>query len=119
MSLIVEYRTAEAALEELKARLESLQGDTRLQKELEFEEKLRELMGEYNKSLRDIIAILDPDRLRQPSQQKQVRAPRKLKRYENPHTGELFETKGGNSSKLKQWKAEYGSEAVDSWVVSS
>jgi hypothetical protein len=56
MSLINEYRATEEAIKELQARLKNLSQDDKLQTELEFEGKLRALMGEYSKSLRDIIA---------------------------------------------------------------
>ena len=55
MSLINEYRATEEAIKELQERLKNLSQDDKLQKELEFEGKLRALMGEYSKSLRDII----------------------------------------------------------------
>ena len=61
MSLINEYRATEEAIKELQARLKNLSQDDKLQTELEFEGKLRTLMGEYSKSLRDIIALLDPE----------------------------------------------------------
>lgn len=50
MSLINEYRQTEEAIKELQERLKSLQEDDKLQRELEFEKKLRALMGEYQKS---------------------------------------------------------------------
>jgi hypothetical protein len=40
-----------------------------------------------------------------------------VKIYKNPDTGELVETKGGNHITLKEWKAEYGSETVGSWLA--
>ena len=61
MSLINEYRATEEAIKELQERLKNLSQDDKLKKELEFEGKLRSLMGEYQKSLRDIIAMLDPE----------------------------------------------------------
>ena len=61
MSLINEYRATEEAIKELQERLKSLEQDDKLKKELEFEEKLRALMASYGKSLRDVIALLDPD----------------------------------------------------------
>lgn len=61
MSLINEYRATEEAIKELQARLANLSQDDKLKKELEFEGKLRTLMGEYSKSLRDVIALLDPE----------------------------------------------------------
>ncbi|MCF8970700.1 histone-like nucleoid-structuring protein, MvaT/MvaU family, partial [Pseudomonas carnis] len=60
MSRLAEFRAAEKALQEQLAQLESLKNDAGLKKEIEFEEKLKTLMGKYDKSLRDVIAILDP-----------------------------------------------------------
>lgn len=120
MSLINEYRATEEAIKELQSRLKNLSNDDRLKKELVFEEKLRELMGEYQKSLRDIIALLDPE-------SKSFKAPhantgtkrkeRVVKTYKNPLTEEVIQTKGGNHKILKEWKAEHGAAEVESWIV--
>ena len=95
--------------------------DDKLKKELEFEGKLRALMGEYQKSLRDIIAMLDPEAksgktARAPKAATSKRA-RKVKQYKNPNTGEVIETKGGNHKTLKEWKAKWGGDVVESWVT--
>ncbi|MCW3149948.1 DNA binding protein [Stutzerimonas stutzeri] len=122
MSLINEYRATEEAIKELQERLKSLSADDKLKKELEFEGKLRELMGEYQKSLRDIIALLDPD-ARTKAPRGAAKAPatskraRRVKQYKNPHTGEVIETKGGNHKTLKEWKAKWGAETVESWAT--
>ncbi|NQD93627.1 H-NS histone, partial [Pseudomonas sp. CrR25] len=88
MSLINEYRATEEAIKELQERLKNLSQDDKLKKELEFEGKLRTLMGEYQKSLRDIIAMLDPEaktgkapRSAKPAGSKRAR---KVKQYKNP-----------------------------------
>ncbi|RXT68851.1 histone-like nucleoid-structuring protein MvaT [Pseudomonas syringae] len=123
MSLINEYRATEEAIKELQARLKNLSQDDKLQTELEFEGKLRTLMGEYQKSLRDIIALLDPDAkvnkaprggAVEPAGTKRAR---KVKQYKNPHNGEVIETKGGNHKTLKEWKAKWGSDDVESWAT--
>ena len=118
MSLINEYRNTEEAIKELQERLQSLSADDRLKKELEFDQKLRGLMGEYNKSLRDVIALLDPSAGKQTvkAARTSARAPRELKVYKNPNTGETVETKGGNHKTLKAWKEKWGAEAVQSWL---
>lgn len=126
MSLIQEYRQTEAAIEELKQRLEQLNTDGRLQKELEFEKQLRALLGEHNKSLRDVVAILDPNAgittgSKSKNSSAQAATPRRqraLKRYKHPETGEVIETKGGNHKVLKVWKAEHGADKVESWLQS-
>ena len=123
MSLINEYRATEEAIKELQERLKSLSEDDKLKKELEFEGKLRELMGEYQKSLRDIIALLDPEASRNSKSPRAAKAPatskraRRVKQYKNPHSGEVIETKGGNHKELKAWKEKYGADTVESWVT--
>jgi len=123
MSLINEYRATEEAIKELQERLKSLSEDEKLKKELEFEGKLRELMGEYQKSLRDITALLDPEGARSNKAPRAAKAPvaskraRRVKQYKNPHSGEVIETKGGNHKTLKEWKAQWGSETVESWAT--
>lgn len=122
MSLINEYRATEEAIKELQERLKNLSQDDKLQKELEFEGKLRKLMGEYQKTLRDINSLLDPDAklskaprpAKAPTQTKRAR---KVKQYKNPHTGEVIETKGGNHKTLKEWKAQWGADTVESWAT--
>ncbi|OLF53657.1 histone-like nucleoid-structuring protein, MvaT/MvaU family [Pseudomonas chlororaphis] len=119
MSRLAEFRAAEKALQEQLAQLESLKNDAGLKKEIEFEEKLQGLMKTYGKSLRDIIAILDPNpgKSAQPaSGAPKTRRARVVKVYQNPHTGELIETKGGNHRGLKAWKEQYGAATVDSWL---
>lgn len=118
MSRLAEFRAAEKALQEQLAQLESLKNDAGLKKEIEFEQKLQALMSTYDKSLRDVIAILDPNpsaATATPAGPKRRRA-RVVKVYHNPHTGELIETKGGNHRGLKSWKEQYGAETVDSWL---
>lgn len=122
MSLIQEYRQTEAAIEELKQRLEQLNSDERLKKELDFEKQLRALLAEHSKSLRDVIAILDTEAGTNSAVRKnnftptQQRRPRSLKRYRHPETGEVIETKGGNHKILKGWKAEHGADVVEGWL---
>ena len=118
MSLLNDYRATEEAIKELQSRLAQLSNDDRLKTELEFEEKLRKLMGEYQKSLRDVINLLDPQRGKSGLQESatKIRRARVVKVYQNPHTGELIETKGGNHRGLKAWKEQYGAATVDSWL---
>ncbi|GLU37305.1 histone-like nucleoid-structuring protein, MvaT/MvaU family [Pseudomonas sp. NBRC 100443] len=121
MSKLAEFRAAEKALADQLAHLESLKNDTALKKEIEFEEKLKALMGEYGKSLRDIVAILDPSvtaaaSIRGARVSQSKRRERVVKVYKNPNTSEVVETKGGNHKVLKAWKAEYGNDVVESWL---
>ena len=119
MSLINEFRETKERIKELENRLANLSQDSNLQKELEFEEKLRALMAEYNKSLRDITVIIDPQTAERGAVKTKTRTrkPRQTKQYNNPHTGAVIETKGGNHKILKEWKAKWGGDTVESWVT--
>ncbi|MCC9290081.1 histone-like nucleoid-structuring protein, MvaT/MvaU family [Pseudomonas aeruginosa] len=116
MSLINEDRSTEQTIKELQARLAYLQQDDRMKAELEFDTKLRSMMSEYNKSVRDIITLLVPQ-----SQNRNAkplltsrRRQRQLKCYLYPNTYEVVETKGANNKFLKQWKSQYGANIVES-----
>ena len=61
MSRLAEFRKLEQQLAEQLAELESMKSDSGLKKEMEFESKLRALLGEYGFSLKNIIGILDPE----------------------------------------------------------
>jgi len=120
MSRLAEFRKLEQQLAAQLAELETLKNDDGLKKEMEFENKLRSLLGEYNYSLRDVINILDPQAASRKGApvvaEKGTRRARTVKVYKNPHNGEVVETKGGNHKTLKAWKAEHGSDEVESWV---
>lgn len=118
MSRLAEYRRLEQQLAAQLAELEALKDDDGLKKEMEFENKLRNLLGEYGFSLRNVINILDPkanSRHAAAPEPASTRKPREVKTYKNPHTGEVIQTKGGNHTVLKSWKSEHGAEAVESW----
>jgi len=122
MSLVNKYRSVETQIIELQSQLEEMKNDSGFQKEMEFETKLKSMMAEYGKSLRDVIAIVDPN-YSAPSAKASVGAPkgtraaRVTKIYKNPHTDEIIETKGGNHKQLKAWKEKYGSDEVISWLA--
>lgn len=120
MSKLAEFRQLEKHLAEQLQALEALKGDAGLKYEIEFETKLRALLAKYGFSLKDIINLLDP----QASRRAPVAAPkagtrkaRQVKVYKNPESGEVVETKGGNHKILKEWKAKYGSDTVESWLT--
>lgn len=120
MSKLLEFRKAEQALREQLARLESLKHDQELKREMEFEDKLKALLQEYDYKLQKIVDILDPQPIHVPEldilEQESGRRVRKLQVWKNPITGEVLETKSGNNKKLKAWKEEYGEKFVSSWL---
>lgn len=120
MSKLAEFKALEAQLAEQLKQLDALKNDDGLKREIEFESKLRALLAEYGFSLREVKLILDPHAKPERAGQAErlQRRERKVKQYKNPHNGEIVETKGGNHKLLKEWKAQYGAEAVGSWLQS-
>lgn len=116
MSKLAEFRRLEQQLAQQLAELDFLKNDASFKKEVEFEEKLRELLGEYDMGLNDILGLFGEAPARSKASSPASRRQRKLKVYENPHTGETIGTKGGNHKELKAWKAKYGAETVESWA---
>lgn len=124
MSRLAEYRKLEQQLAAQLAELDAMKNDSGLKAEMEFETKLRALLAEYGYSLRDVISLLDPGAAKRGKSasldapaEKSTRKARELKVYKNPHSGEIVETKGGNHKLLKSWKAEHGSDVVESWLT--
>ncbi|MCU1738992.1 MULTISPECIES: histone-like nucleoid-structuring protein MvaT [Pseudomonas] len=122
MSLIQKYNETKSAIEQLQAQMAAMEKDGALKKEMEFESKLRTLLGEYNKALPDVINILDPQAkagkaVRGAVKTTGTKRARKVKQYKNPHNGEVIETKGGNHKTLKEWKAKWGGDVVESWAT--
>lgn len=116
MSKLAEFRRAEQALKEQIALLERLKADSRLQRDIEFESKLKALMTEFGFGLNTLIEIVDPQSSRVvETTATSLRKPRQIKVYVNPITGERIETKGANHSLLKAWKSEHGAEVVEGW----
>ena len=115
MSKLLEFRKAEQALREQLARLESLKHDQELKREMEFEDRLKALLQEYDYKLQKIVDILDPQPFHVPELEIGRRV-RKTQIWKNPVTGAVLETKSGNNKTLKAWKEEYGEKFVAGWL---
>lgn len=118
MSRLAEYRQLEKRIAQQTADLEARKADPGLEKEIEFETKLHDLLTHYEKRLADVVSMLDRTvgRSEPKGAQGLVRRARQVKIYRNPLTGEIVESKGGNNKLLGAWKAQFGHEEVESWV---
>lgn len=123
MSRLAEFRLLERKLAEQLKELDALKGDEGLKKEIEFENRLRNLLADYGFSLKNVVAVLDPQAVAPQLKtekhviERKTRRARVIKVFKNPETGEVVETKGGNHRTLKVWKAKYGADVVDSWLA--
>lgn len=120
MSKLAEFKALEAQLAAQLKQLDALRDNGELKREIEFEEKLRDLMAEYGIGLRGITDILEPKTNQRSASvapaERATRRKRQVKVYKNPETGETVETRGGNHKVLKAWKGQYGAEQVEGWL---
>jgi hypothetical protein len=119
MAKINDYYQKKQLMEKLSEELAQLEQDQALKGELEFENKVRDLMKEYKKAPKDVLQILaaiDPTISgSKATASGGSRAKRPMKTYKNPHTGEVVQTRGGNHKTLNEWRKKHGKEAVQSW----
>ena len=119
MAKINDYYQKKQLMEKLSEELRQLEQDNALKRELEFEEKVRDLMKQYNKSPKDVLQVLgaiDPSVAGGKSDGGASGRPKRpLKTYKNPNTGEVVKTRGGNHKTLNEWREKHGKETVQSW----
>ena len=119
MAKINEYYQKKQLMDKLADELRKLEEDNALKRELEFEEKIRGLMKEHNKSAKDVLQVLgaiDPSVTGGKAEAASGSRPKRpLKTYKNPNTGEVVKTRGGNHKTLNEWRDKYGKEAVQGW----
>ena len=110
MTLLQRYRKAEAQLVTLLEQRKRLSEDPALQRDLEFEQRLLQLLAEYRLDRRAALGIVRSTNLA---------ARRRIAiQYRHPSTGEVLEDIGDSAARLAAWRLQYGSTVVDSWKES-
>lgn len=115
----------------LMGKLKKLESDSSLDKDARFYQEFVALKAQYNFSASDVLRLLKPaTSVAAPSLVEDLfevllseeklasvanTTSKPLRRYRNPHTGEVVETRGSNHSRLKEWKKEYGAVVLSSW----
>lgn len=119
MAKINDYYQKKQLMEKLADEINQLEQDQALKHELAFENSIRELMAEYDKTPKHVLQILtaiDPSIAGAKAEAGTgTRAKRPMKTYKNPHTGEQVQTRGGNHKVLNEWRKKHGKEAVQGW----
>ena len=114
-AVLKRFIEAEARLKQAQLDYEKMQNDPKFQRAMEVKEKLHALQDEYAMSADEMVALIKPEAVDEPAPKASgTRRTRRLKKYTNPHTGEVIETRGGNHKGLKEWRDQYGEE-VENW----
>lgn len=118
MSILANYREKEEMLRKLTEEMSKMQENPELKKELSFKEEVQAVLNKHERSVSDLAVIFGLNQSAATAKSgRGNRRTRKLKVFVNPHTQETIETRGGNHKVLKEWKAKYGSDLVESWVT--
>lgn len=120
MSNILEnYSILGKQLEEIQKNMAEIENNEDFKKEILFKKDLEKVIKNHGMTREKALAALggvDRESLESKEKNGKSRKKRKLKVYTNPHTGDVIETRGGNHAVIKEWKAEYGADEVESWL---
>lgn len=110
MTLLQRYRQTEAQLVTLLEQRKRLAEDPALHRDLEFEQRLLQLLAEYKIGRVEALGIVRSTNLA---------ARRRIAvQYRHLSTGEVLEDIGDSAARLAAWRLQYGSPVVDSWKES-
>ena len=122
MTKISEYYKKKNMVNRLAEELQKLEENEDLKSEMEFKEKLNDLMATYDRKAKDVVnvlSVLDPSIAKALGEDTEEHGSkgntRPLQVYKNPHTGEVVETRSANQKTLKKWREQYGADTVRSW----
>lgn len=119
-SMLARYRQIQAQMKSIESEMQKIENDPEFQKEKEFYDKLKSLMGEYDKSSDQVILYLNPGAdVVQPKGARGPRpgTPRKRFKYVNPHSGEELISASGNHKVLRKWREENPGTDIKGWIV--
>lgn len=121
MSTLSKYNEKKQLMAKLADELKKLEESEELKKEMQFRSDIEKLLDKYGKAAKQAYGVLldiDPSIAAagiNGSAKVSSSRTRAIMIYTNPHTKEVVKTKGGNNNTLKEWRAKWGPEAVDSW----
>lgn len=103
------------AVLELKKTLEALMKKQRVDAR-QVLGALRLIDDDIDKMFRSSGERTPPIRPTTPAPAKKTnRQSKPLQTYQNPHTGEIVKTRGGNHKVLNAWRDKYGKDTVNGW----
>ena len=120
MSMILELRSIEAEIKALQEKKERLEADPRLAQDIQLRELISDALKEYDRTPEYLLALFGQVSTKASGKggaEPKQRRERIVKRYVNPHTNEVIETKGGNHKGLNEWKKVHGKAEVETWVT--
>lgn len=120
---LADFKKLQKTLDEQMRVLEAMKNDPDLQAEEVFSKKLHAFLKKHGRSVGDAMQVLNPllsanrvETLARATNDKKTRYIKPVRRFVNPHTGQVVLSKSGSSLILNRWKAQFGADEVKSWA---
>lgn len=117
---ITQHEELKREQQRIQAQLEQLEKDDAYQKAVAFKKDIEDVLEMHDKTADDLLQIFGKAATPNPGKAPSGKGKGKslpLKRYTNPHTGDVEEARSLRKPKLQTWKKEYGEAEVKRWAV--
>lgn len=114
-TVLARYKRVQMQIEQKEAEVKALEQSEQVQRILEFEALVKEIMAEYEVEIDQLVDLLCPGATITTVVKPKTKVRRSLKVYTNPHSGEVAKTRG-RSKVVSRWKERYGDEEVERWM---
>ena len=116
-SKVMEFARLQSELKRLEGKVESLNADPAVKHVIELENRIAQLIAEFDSSPKELIEILKKsDQFKTPRKKKAASVVEAV--YVHPETGERLEVKTGRKNRvLAFWISSYGEETVNCWKI--
>jgi hypothetical protein len=121
MFKIAEFKAAQLALAKQVTAVEELRNDPELKRELEFDAELEDLLSKYSMSKDKLYAFMHGQQMAIKAAEKSS-APKgkahvgKMKRWTNPHSGDVVDSGRRDHLTIKGWIEQFGLKTVLTWA---
>jgi hypothetical protein len=123
MFKIAEFQAAQLELSKRVTALEEMRNDPELKRELEFDGELVELLGKYSLTKDKLYAFMHAQYSAKKAADKKSAGPKgkahvgTMKRWSNPHSGEVIDSGRRDHKTIKGWIEQYGLKTVLTWAT--
>ena len=115
---ITQHEQLKREQQRIQAQLEQLEKDDAYQKAVAFKKDIEDVLEMHDKTADDLLQIFGKAATPTPGKASSGKGKGKslpMKRYTNPHTGDVEEAKSLKNPKLAAWIEKHGADTVRGW----
>lgn len=116
---ITQYEKLKREQQQIADQLHKLEQDEAFKKAMAFKKEIKDVLAKHDKSEDELLQLFGhaaPKNTRKTPRQKAGKS-QPLKRYTNPHTGDVVDARSLRKPELQAWKEQYDEDTVKSWAV--